>query len=96
MAASNGKRVFTTIFDLDKPVVAYLKWDWKKKRVTGDFIYGGTKKGKADTRLSVEGNMICGINKGEKTKNCYTYYLDADGFYEMTADGKMHARSSFQ
>ncbi len=39
---------------------------------------------------------VCGINKGEKTKNCYTYYLNADGFYEMTGDGKLHARSVFQ
>lgn len=96
IAASSGKRVFATIFDLDKPVVAYLKWDWKKKRVTGDFVYGGTKKGKADTKLSIDGNTICGANKGEKAKNCYSYYLDRDGFYEMTADGKMHGWSSYE
>ena len=96
ITVSNGKRVFVTVFDLDKPVAADLKWDWKKKRVTGNFIYGGTKKGKVDTKISVEGDTVCGINKGEKTKNCYTYYLDAGGFYEMTSDGKMHAWSSFQ
>jgi len=96
ISASSGKRVFVTVFDFDKPVVADLKWDWKKKRVTGKFIYGGTKQGKVDTKISVDGDTICGINKGEKTKNCYTYYLDAGGFYEMTSDGKMHAFSTFQ
>ena len=40
--------------------------------------------------------MVCGINKGDKTKNCYTYYLDADGFYELTGDGKLHAKSTFE
>ena len=96
IAASNGKRVFATIFDYDKPAVADLVWDWDKKRVTGKFIYAGTKQGPVDTRISIEGDMVCGINKGDKTKNCYTYYLDTDGFYELTGDGKLHAKSTFE
>jgi hypothetical protein len=94
--ASNGKRVFVTVFDYDKPIIADLKWDWKKKRVTGNFIYGGTKRGKVNTTISVDGDTVCGVNKGEKKKNCYSYYLDDGGFYELAADGKVHALSRFQ
>jgi hypothetical protein len=95
MKASNGKRVFVEVFDLDAPVVADLKWDWKKKRVTGDFVWDGVKKGKVNTKISVEGDQVCGINKGEKQKNCYSYHMDDKGFWETTAEGKVHARSVF-
>ncbi|CAN5207621.1 hypothetical protein BH10PSE7_BH10PSE7_03560 [soil metagenome] len=96
MTAIGGKPVTVVIYDLPEPTIADLKWDAAKKRVTGKFIYGATKDGKVDGKISVAGEQVCVTNKGEKKANCHDIYLDAGGFYEVTADGKMHAMSTYQ
>ncbi|NJM30013.1 MAG: hypothetical protein HC855_07825 [Rhizobiales bacterium] len=94
LAAVKGKRIFVTIFDFDKPVVADVKWDTKKKKSTGKFIMGGTKEGKANAAYVVKNDTICFPSDGKN--NCYDYYATDNGFIEVNADGKVHGISTYQ
>jgi hypothetical protein len=88
-----GQRIFVTIFDFEKPLVADIKWDTKKKRSVGKFISGGTREGKVNASYTVKAEQVCWTV--DKT-DCYDYYRIADGFLELKTDGKVHAISKFQ
>lgn len=92
LAAADGKQVFVTIYDFGKPLVAMVKWSAKKKKVTGNFVMDGAKKGKVDGKFTVKDSAIC---HSAADGACYTYFLDGAGFYEKTKDGKVHAWSRF-
>jgi hypothetical protein len=91
-AAANGKNVFITVYDMGKPIVAYGRWDMKKKRVTGEYIEAGAKKDKFMTKFTVKDDTIC----VGKQQDCYSYHLDGNTFYEVNADGSLHAKSVIQ
>jgi uncharacterized protein YuzE len=94
LAAVKGKRIFVTIFDFDKPLVADVKWDTKKKKSTGRFIMGGTKEGKANAAYVIKNDTICFPSDGKD--NCYDYYATDNGFIEVNAEGKVHGISTYQ
>lgn len=88
-----GKRIIAEIFDFSGPAIADVKWDLKKKKVTGKYIAGG-KEGKANAKFVVKSDTLC-FPDGKKD-NCYDYYETTDGYIEMNAEGKVHAISVFQ
>lgn len=88
----NGKTVDAVIYDAGKSLTAILKWDWKKKRITGDFIFDGTQKGKVKAKWSFDGDKACS-QSGTDPKTCHDVYLDGGSFIEMRDDGKIHAIS---
>ena len=94
-AAFNGKSLFVTVYDMGKPVIAYAKWDTKKKRVTGDAIVGNKKAAKFVSKYTVKDDTICFKDNGPK-QNCRSYLIDGDSFYEVNADGTLHGKSVAQ
>ena len=94
LAMVKGKRIFVTIYDYDKPLVADVKWDLKKKKSVGRFIFGGTKEGKANAAYVVKNDTICFPDGGKD--NCYAYFQTEDGFWELNDKGAVHGVSTFQ
>lgn len=90
-ATADKKNVFITVYDMGKPIVAYGRWNMRKKTVTGDYVEAGAKKNKFNTKFTVKDDLIC-VSK----QNCYSYHLDGDTFYEVNADGSLHAKSVIQ
>jgi hypothetical protein len=91
---ADGKTVDVVIFDLGVPVTATLKWDWKKKRITGDALVNGKDKIKVKSKLSFEGDKACAENDGKPT--CHLIYVDGEKFYEVRDDGDVHAVSTLK
>lgn len=91
---ADGKTVDVVIFDLGVPVTATLKWDWKKKRITGDALVNGKDKIKVKSKLSFESDKACAENEGKPT--CHLIYIDGDKFYEVRDDGDVHAVSTLK
>ena len=94
IAFVNGKTVDVLIYDAGKPLSATLKWDWKKKRITGLFLLDG-KKGKVVAKWTFDGDKAC-AQAGAQPKECHTIYIEGDRFFEMRDDGKVHAISKLK
>lgn len=88
-----GKRIIVEIFDFGGPLIADVKWDLKKKKSTGKYMFGA-KEGKANAKYVVKNDTLC-FPEGKKD-NCYDYYETKDGFIEVNAEGKVHGISVFQ
>jgi hypothetical protein len=93
-AFADGKKVDVVIFDLGVPVTAQLVWDWKKKRITGDALVNGKDKIKVKTKLSFKDQQACSEQDGKPS--CHAIYIDGDSFYEVRADGDVHATSTLR
>ncbi len=91
IAFVNGKTVDVVIYDAGKSLSATLKWDWKKKRISGPYLLDG-KKGKAVAKWSFDGDKACS-QAGAQPKQCHSIYIDGDQFFELRDDGKVHAVS---
>jgi hypothetical protein len=87
IAFVDGKSVEVTIFDLEKPIAAVLKWNWKKKAITGTAVIDGKDKIKVRTKWTFEGDKACSDGK------CHEVYIDGKSFYEVRDDGGVHAVS---
>jgi hypothetical protein len=94
IAFVNGKTVDVVIYDAGKPLTAILKWDWKKKRISGSYVLDG-KKGKVQAKWTFDGDKACS-QAGNHSKQCHAVYIDGDRFYEMRDDGKVHAISKLK
>jgi hypothetical protein len=94
IAFVNGKTVDVIIYDAGKPLTATLKWDWKKKRISGSYVLDG-QKGKVQTKWSFDGDKACS-QAGNQPKACHDVYIDGNQFYEMREDGKVHAVSKLK
>lgn len=94
IAFVNGKTVDVVIYDAGKSLTATLKWDWKKKRISGSYVLDG-KKGKVQVKWSFDGDKACS-QSGSQPKECHAIYIDGDQFYEMRDDGKVHAISKLK
>jgi hypothetical protein len=88
-----GKRLFVTVHDSEKPLVADVKWDAKKSWVDAKFISGGKPEGKAKVKFKVKGDMICFPD--DKSENCYVYHELPNGFVEINDKGAVHAISTY-
>jgi hypothetical protein len=93
-AFADGKKVDVVIFDLGVPVTAQLVWDWKKKRITGDALVNGKDKIKVKTKLSFKDQQACSEQDGKPS--CHSIFIDGNRFYEVRADGNVHATSTLQ
>ena len=89
---ADGKKVEVVIYDLGVPVTATLTWNWKNKLITGTALVNGKDKIKVSSKLSFKDDMACATNQGKAT--CHAIYIEADKFYEVRADGKVHAVSA--
>jgi len=94
IAFVNGKTVDVVIYDAGKSLSATLKWDWKKKRITGSYLLDG-KKGKVSAKWTFEGDKACS-QAGSQPKQCHAIYIEGDQFFEMRDDGKIHAISKLK
>lgn len=88
-----GKFVNVTVYDLGAPTIARLKWDWKKKRITGEYVYDGKDKGKVNSIISLDGDKVCAKGKTDKQPNCHSVVIEDNVFYEITDTGSVHAVS---
>jgi hypothetical protein len=88
-----GKRILVTVYDSEKPLVADVKWEPKKSRVVGKYIFGGQPEGKVKVKFKVKGEKICFPN--DKSENCYVYHEIPNGFVEVTDNGAVHAISTY-
>ena len=88
-----GKFVNVTIYDLGAPTIARVKWDWKKKRITGEYVYDGKDKGKVNSIISLNGDKVCAKGKSDKQPNCHSVVIKDNVFYEITDTGSVHAVS---
>jgi hypothetical protein len=94
IAFVNGKTVDVVIYDAGKSLTAILKWDWKKKRISGSYVLDG-QKGKVQAKWTFEGDKVCS-QSGGRPKECHGVYIEDDKFYEMRDDGKVHAISKLK
>lgn len=91
-AFADGKHVQVDILDFEKPVSADLVWSWKKKSISGKASVDG-KTINVNAKLTFKGDKACATNKGEKP-TCHVIYVDANKFYEVRDDMKVHAVST--
>jgi hypothetical protein len=91
-AFSKGKVFESVPYDADAPLIAETKWDWKKKKVTGNFIRNGKEKGKFAFPVIFKDGKSC--IKFPDSVTCYTVYIDGPAFYEIRDDGGVHAVST--
>lgn len=94
IAFVSGKTVEVVIYDAGKSLTAILKWDWKKKRISGSYVLDG-KKGKVQAKWTFDGDKACS-RAGSQPKECHSVYIDGDQFYEMRDDGNVHAISKLK
>ncbi len=94
IAFVNGKTVEVVIYDAGKSLTATLRWDWKKKRISGSYVLDG-KKGKVQAKWTFDRDKACS-QAGGQPKQCHAVYIDGDRFYEMRDDGKVHAISKLK
>lgn len=94
-AFADGKTVEVVIFDMEMPVTATLVWNWKKKRISGDAFVGRKDKIEVDAKLSFKGDMAC-ADQGDGEPTCHLIFIDGDTFYEVGADGRLHAASTLK
>ena len=94
-AFADGKTVEVVIFDLGVPVTATLRWNWKKKRITGEALINRNDRIEVDTRLSFKGDMACADQEGGE-RTCYLIFIDGDRFHEVRTDGGLHATSTLK
>lgn len=91
IAFVNGKTVDVVIYDAGKSLTATLKWDWKKKQISGPYVFDG-KKGKVSAKWTFDGDKACSQVKGQ-AQQCHAIYIEGDTFFEIRDDEKVHAIS---
>jgi hypothetical protein len=91
-AFADMKPVTVEIYDMGQPITADLVWNFKKKTITGTALVGG-KTIQVKTKLKVDGDRACAV--GEET-TCHVIYVDGNRFFEVTADGTLHATSTLK
>src|SRR5690349_21101111 len=79
-AFADGKTFDVVIFDLGVPAKATLRWDWKKKRITGEALIKGKDKIKVDAALSFKGDMAC-ADQEDGLRTCHLIFIDGDRFH---------------
>lgn len=92
IAFIDGKTVDVVIYDAEKPITATLKWDWKKKSITGNALVDGKDKIKVKVKWLFEGDQACSNDK----KGCHDIFVDGKTFYEVKPDGSVHAVSTLK
>ena len=91
-AFADKKPVKVEIYDMGQPITADLVWNFKKKTITGSAMVGG-KTIKVKTKLEIEGDKACSVGED---KTCHFIYIDGNRFFEVTADGTLHATSTLK
>jgi hypothetical protein len=85
-----GKTFEVVVYDLDTLTIAESKWDWKKKRVSGNFAAKG-KRGNFKISIEFKDGMAC--TKQKAGLSCHTIYIAGNVFWEITEKGSVHAVS---
>lgn len=94
-ALADGKTVAVEIFDAGVPVTGMLTWSWADETITGEALVNSKDKVNVSVKLLFEGDMVCSQAEGAEA-TCHTIHIDGDTFYEVTADGVVHAKSTLQ
>lgn len=88
----DGKRFNIVIYDADAPITASTRWDWKKKTVSGDFVYKG-QSGHFENEWKIKGDTSCAEKDAKGKWICQKIYTDGDVMYEVNSKGSVHAIS---
>ena len=88
----DGKKFDIVIYDADAPITATTNWDWKKKKVSGDFVYKG-KTGHFENDWKIKGDTSCAEKDPKGKWICQKVFVDGDVMYEVNAKGAVHAIS---
>jgi len=88
----DGKTFALTVYDAGGDLTATIRWDWKAKKNSGNYVFNG-KKGTFENDWTIKGDTNCGEKNSKGKWVCQKIFVDGSTMYEVTSKGKLHAVS---